>query len=184
MCIATIMAVASFAVSAASAVTGYIGQMDAANQQNRMAEQNRLNALQTWRDKDAAMGRRQQQEQESAAQERFDTQLEARKARATHEVAAGESGASGLSIEGLLREFAGREARYNDRVDQQLDWTMNALQDTKRGYGYEAVDRINAVPRARKPSFIDAGLKIASGAMNSYALYDNLSNRNNNNSRG
>jgi hypothetical protein len=103
--------------------------------------------------------------------DKFDTVLRTRKARATNMVAAGEAGLSGLSVEALMRDFASQEARYDDRVDQQTGGSLAKIQNEKRGLGYQTVDRINSVPRARKPSFVDAGLKVAAGAVDSFSSY-------------
>jgi hypothetical protein len=161
----------SFAVSAASSVVGYMGQMAQYKQQEAMYEQNRKNAIAAFEDTQRAMTTRQIQEQEAAAATRFDNNLEANAAKATARVAAGESGVSGLSIEGLLAEFSGRSARANDRADQQMDWTMAQLQDEKRSQGFTAVDRINSVPRGQKPFFGDALLRIAGAGVDAYAGY-------------
>lgn len=160
-----------FALSAAASVVEFQGQSNAAAQQNRMYEQNRLNALRAFEDTQNARNMRIAQEQEAAATEKFDTSLEARSARATSEVAAGESGVSGLSIEGLARDFAGKEQRVKDRIDVQTDWTTAQLQAEKRGDSFQALDRINSVKRAEKPNFAAAGLKIAAAGLNSYTDY-------------
>jgi hypothetical protein len=56
------------------------------------------------------MNERISQERESAALEKWDTALESRAVRATSDVAAGESGISGMSVDALARDFIGREA--------------------------------------------------------------------------
>jgi hypothetical protein len=52
-----------------------------------------------------------------------------------------------------------------------MDWTMQRLEAEKRGMSFEAVDRINQVRRAQKPSFLGTGLKIASAGLDSYSAY-------------
>jgi hypothetical protein len=159
----------SLAVSTASSVVGFAAESQAADDQNRIYEQNRLNALQAFEDKQRSMNLQISQERESAALEKFDTALEGRAARATNTVAAGESGVSGITIDALARDFTSREQRFNDRVDKQTDWTVSALEADKRGQSYEALNRINSEPRARKPSFVGAGLRIASAGVDAYS---------------
>lgn len=171
MCEPVSLAIASFAVSAASTVSGYMAQSQAADQQNALYEANRKNAIAAHEDTNRALTNRQSQEMDAAAAEKFDVALDAKKARATNVVAAGEAGVSGLSVEALLREFSGREARYVDRVDENLDMSMAQLQDEKRASGFRTVDRINSVQRAVKPSFLDAGLKIAGAGLDAYTGY-------------
>jgi hypothetical protein len=69
------------------------------------------------------------------------------------------------------RDFAPREAGFDSWVDRQIKWTTASLQAAKRGQSYEALDRINSQHRARKPSFVGAGLKIAAGGVNAYSKY-------------
>jgi hypothetical protein len=148
-----------------------MAQSQAAEEQNRLYEANRRNALLAHENNNKAITDRQVQEQEAAAAERFDASLDARKARATAEVAAGEAGVSGLSVNHLLRDFYGREGRNNDRISQNLDWSSAQLQSEKVGSSYRTVDRINSVQRATPPSFLDAGLRIASAGLDARSSY-------------
>jgi hypothetical protein len=86
-------------------------------------------------------------------------------------VAAGEAGVSGLSVEALQRDIAAGGARFNDRVDQQTEWTQAQLQADKRGQSYQAVDRINSVRKANKPSILATGLKIAAAGVSAGTSY-------------
>jgi hypothetical protein len=155
------LSLASFAIGTASSIAGQI-------QQQGLYEQNEANAMAAFRNNQVATNRRAAQEMDAAAAEKFDTSLDARKAVATQKVAAGESGVSGLSIEGLLRDFAGTKARHHDRVDQNLDWTLGQLEAEKRGQAFQTVDRINSVQR---PSFAGLGLKIAGAGFDSVSSY-------------
>jgi len=163
-----LIGIASLAISAASGVMNFMGQQAAYEQQRAMYEQNRQNALAAHRDTQVSMNARQIQEQETAATQKFDTSQEARAARATARVAAGESGVSGFSVEHLMRDMYSRESRFNERVDNNLDWTMVQLQQEKKASGYKAVDRINSVSPGTPPSFADAALRIASGGLNAF----------------
>lgn len=171
MCDPLSLAAASFAVGAASSVAEFAAQSDAADQQNKTHERNRLAALQAFEDKQRSVNEQIMQHRESAALEKFDTALESRAARATNDVAAGEAGISGVTVDALARDFVGREQRFNSRVDRQQEWTAAALEADKRGQSFEALDRINREPRAKKPSFVGSGLKIASSGVSAAAGY-------------
>jgi hypothetical protein len=108
------------------------------------------------------------QEQEKGAAEKMDTVREAREAKATATVAAGEAGVSGLSVDALLAEFDGRAAAANDRTDQNTEWTLSQLNNEMKGIRANAEDRINSVQRAAAPSFFNTGLKIAGVGLDSY----------------
>ncbi len=175
MCLPVVMAAATFAISAASAVIGYQQQNIAAKNQTLQHHINKENARKAFEDKNTDLGIRQSQEMEAAAAQKFDTALDARKAQATVRTAAGEAGVSGLSVDALLRDFAGREARHNDRIDQQTDWTVTQLQQEKKGLVSQYQDRVAAVPQGQKPSWVDAGLRVAAAGLNSFSTYQKFS---------
>jgi len=165
------MMVASFVIGAGQSVLEFSAQTQAANEQNRYYEENRQNALRSFENQQNQSVLRQSQENEAAAQQKFDASLENRRAQATAKVAAGEAGVSGLSVEAIQRDIASGAARYGDRVDQQTEWTQAQLQAQKAGQSYQAVDRINSVRKANKPSFLATGLKIAASGVNAYSGY-------------
>lgn len=167
-----------FAVGAAQQAVGYAGQVSAANEQNRMYAENAARANQNAKDQMFQTQQRMLQEQAAAANEKIDVQREARAAKATAFTAAGESGVSGLSVDALLSEFDGRAAEYEDRVDQNTEWTMNQLNNEMKGIRSNAEDRINSVQRAAKPSFFDAGLRIAGAGLDGYNGFDERRYRN------
>ncbi|WP_404292410.1 hypothetical protein ACD578_08940 [Microvirga sp. RSM25] len=148
--------------------------MQAAEDQNDLHERNRLAALQSFEDSQRAVNERISQEREKAALEKWDTALESRSAKATSDVAAGEAGISGITIDALARDFSSREQRFNSRVDKNTDWTVADLQAQKTGQAAQTLDRINAQPKARKPSFVGAGLRIAAGGIDAYSRHKKL----------
>jgi len=72
---------------------------------------------------------------------------------------------TGLSVDALLAEYDGRASKANDRIDENTDWTMSQLNTEMKSIQTNAQDRINSVQRAAKPSFFDAGLRIAAAGM-------------------
>lgn len=165
------MAVTSFAISAASTVSGFIGAQQAAADQNEMYRDNARNANEDAKNKYVSMQQRMMQEQAAAAQQKQEAGRDARAARATALVAAGESGVAGNSIGALMQEFYGREAAYNDSVDANTEMTLKQMNAEMKGIKYQTQDRINSVARARPPSFFDAGLRIAGAGFDAYKGY-------------
>jgi hypothetical protein len=165
------IAIAGFAISAASSVAGYMGQVQQAEQQNQLYRENAQRANENAKQQYYDTQQRMFQEQAAAAADKADVARDGRDARATAVVAAGESGVSGLSVDGLLAEFYGREATYNDRIDQQTEWTMDQYNREMRGVKANAEDRIASVQRAAKPTFFDAGLRILGGGLDAYSGY-------------
>lgn len=156
-------------VSALTEVVSYQGQVAAAEQQNQLYRDNAARANQNARDQMFQTQQRMLQEQEAAATEKIDNSREARAAKATASAAAGEAGVTGLSVDALMREFDGRAAEANDRIDQNTEWSMTQLNNEMKGVRANAEDRINSVQRAAKPSFWDAGLRIAGAGLKSHS---------------
>lgn len=179
MCVDPISMI-GFTIGAAQQVFSYAGQVDAANEQNRMYAENAARANRNAQDQMFQTQQRMLQEQASAENEKFDLQREAREAKATAYAAAGESGVSGLSVDALLAEFDGRAAEGKDRIDQNTEWTMNQLNNEIKGIRSNAEDRINSIQRASKPSFFDAGLRIAGAGVDAYSASEERKSRNQN----
>jgi hypothetical protein len=152
-------------VSAASGMAEMAQQQQAADNQNALYEQNKMNATVAFQNKQVDMNNRISQERESAAAENFDNHLAAQKALATNAVAAGENGVAGHTIDALMGDIQGQASRQQDRVNTNLDWTVNQLQNQKKGQSYEALDRINSVKRADPPNFMGSMLKIVGGGL-------------------
>lgn len=171
MCDPVTSAILGFAASAASTVVGYEQQVAAAEQQNEYYVANAKRANESAKQQYAQTQQRMLQEQATAAQDKQDAAREGRAAQATALVSAGESGVAGLSVDALLREFTSRTSNYKDRVDQQTEWSMAQLNNEMKGIKAQADDRINSVQRAAKPSFFDAGLRIATAGLDSYSGY-------------
>ncbi len=174
MCEPTLIAGLSFAIGAAQSVMQYQAASAQAAQQNALYEVNKQNSLNAFTDNQKQLTTRQIQEEESAGAEKFNQSLETKKALATEQVAAGEAGISGLSLEHLMRDIQGRSDRYNDRVDENRDWAVTQLQMEKKGQGYQTLDRINSVQKAVKPSYASVGLRILGSGVDAMTSYKKL----------
>jgi len=161
----------SVALSAASSVVGFMGQQEAAREQDRAYEANRRNALMAFENNNLQTNLRIAQEQEAAAQERQKTSLEARAARARTQVAAGEMGVQGNTVDLLLQDIVDAEDRSIGNTDKNLDWSVAQHEASKKGQSYQALDRINSVQRGQKPSFAALGLSIANAGLQGYSTY-------------
>jgi hypothetical protein len=171
MCGPLVMAIGGLAISAAQTVIGYVGQMQQYRAQMQYYADNAARADADMKRGYISTQRRMIQEEAAAAAERQEVAREARAARARALTAAGEAGVSGLSVDALLADYYGREATYMDQSRHQIDWTHQQLMDSMHGIRSVAEDRINSVPKPVKPSFIDAGLRIAGAGMNTYTQY-------------
>ncbi len=165
MCDPLTMAVASVG----SALAGVAGEFQAANTQDGLYKANGESANNSAREQYASTQLRMSQEMDAAATEKHTAGLDAQQAIATAETSAGEAGVSGLSVDRLLRDFHGREARYSSSVDENLDMSLSQLEQSMKGTRSTAQNQINSVRRGSGPSFFDAGLRIAGAGVKGYA---------------
>lgn len=171
MCDPASIAMAGFAVSAASSVAGFAGQQAQYEIQQQQYEQNKANAIAAFQDKQVAYNTRIEQEQQATANNKFNTQLQAQAAESKAIASAGESGVSGTSVDQLIGDIQGRVSRYDANADTNLGWTTAQLQSEKTAAGDQAVSQINSVSPGVAPNFLDAGLRIAGGGLTAYNSY-------------
>lgn len=172
MCIGAVgMAIAQFAISAGTAVMGYQAEQAAYEQQQQQYENNRIEANKAAADNFAATQLRMQQEQKAASQELQKTQTEATQARSTAQVAAGEAGVSGLSVDSLIADYYNQQGQYERTLDNNLQMQSDALRADMDGTSHQTASRINSVSQGQKPSFAGAAVRILGAGVNSYGSY-------------
>ena len=176
MCVDPISLI-GFTIGAAQQAFSYAGDVQAANEQNRLYAENAARATRNAHDQQFQTQQRMMQEQVAAGNEKIDIERDARAAKAKATAAAGESGVSGLSVDALMAEFDGRAAEGKDRIDQNIEWTLTQLNNEMKGIRANAEDRINSVKRASKPSFFDAGLRIAGAGIDAYTASEERKSR-------
>lgn len=172
MCEPMTIAAATMAVaSAGSAVAGYQGAKAQAEMQNQMHQQNMLNSYAAMRQGYLTYQQRQQQEAEAAAQDIQARRLEAMQQTATANVAAGEAGVSGFSVERVLRDIGATASRDVTTIQQNRDWNVNQLNNEMLGLRTQTKSRILSVPKAMKPRVLPYILQGAGGAAQAYGTY-------------
>jgi hypothetical protein len=113
------------------AVMGYMGAVQQANAQvkyqERLAEQrkeqilrNRELAGDSLRTQMAQQNIRRSQEEEAASREKFNVSREAQRRMSTTGVAAGESGAAGVSLAQLYTDFERSKSEYTSMIDRKI----------------------------------------------------------------
>lgn len=164
----TAVALVGLAISAASAVTGFMGQTAQADAQEAMYEQNRLTSIQAMNDEVNQINLRTQQERVAASEELQAANRKQLADTATAEAAAGEFGVGGLSVDMLLGEIASGYGRDRANTKGNLDMTLAQLEQERRGSETTRDNRINSVARGRRPSPIGLGLGIAQAGLGAY----------------
>ena len=171
MCNPALLAGSSLAIGAAGAVSKYAAaQVDAAAQATANTQQ-AYNAEVARNQKWDAINTRQIQEGDAAQQALFDNSIRALKAADSAQVAGGEAGVAGNSVESVARDFYRQQGRIDATTIRNTDMRVDQLQDEKKQAEAERIGRSTFAP-IRRPSMLGLGLEIGGAAVNAYDLYD------------
>lgn len=165
------LTLASMGISAATSALGFVGQAQQADAVNRANAENRRRIQQNLEAQYAETGRRMQQEQDAAGAQIQDAARATRASVARAEVAAGEAGVSGLTVDALLGELYGQDATARDRLNQNLDWTLQSLSTGQRGLRGQAEDSLGRIQDAAAPNPFGALLGIGGDMVGHYRAY-------------
>lgn len=148
---ATIIAGASLAIGAGSAVASHKAQAKAA----KANETNALQAMtESWKD----ISLQEVQQQDATALTIMHIDRQSRKADALARVSAGEAGVAGASVDAFLGDLSAEASAAKITEGRNLDMTLAQLQREKVSGRTVAQNRINAVPA---PNLFATGLTIA-----------------------
>lgn len=167
----------TLAITTASTALTFKGQQEQAAQMNKASQTNAANTAASTNDQYNQVRLRQLQEGEALTGEKQQVAEETRAAQATAAVAAGTAGVSGNSVRGLIRDFRGRQGRYNASVDTQRRWNDQQTEQSLTGIQSQGQSQINSIQTVAPPSFFDAALRIAGAGAGAYAGYDERQNR-------
>lgn len=159
MCEPTTLALISGGLNMASGIAAH-------NAQEEAYQTNKQNALQAQTDELRMINLQQAQEQEKAAQEQIQNDLNTMQTSSRATVAGGESGAL-LNNNSILQDIARQGEVANTGITQNLGRTEQQLQEERLGTKTRAQSRINSVA---KPSKTATMLGIANSAVS--AGYD------------
>lgn len=171
MCNPALLAGSSLAIGAAGAMSKFAaGQQDAAAQ--AQADIQQAYSAEIARNlKWNAVNTRQIQEGDKTNQALFDNSVRALKAADAAQVAGGEAGVAGNSVESVARDFYRQQGRIDVTTVRNHDMAIDALQDEKVQAESERIGRSQARP-VRRPSALGLGLEIGGAAVNAYDIYD------------
>lgn len=148
------------ALSIASTVAGVYGQQQQVKAQNAYNEQQAKNAMEAYRANLAQTNLMQSQEHAAASQKVNENNRAAEAAKAKALVSAGESGLSGLSVDALLADLSGEQARYNDSVNQNYENASMAIDNQRKNAHTNAASQINQLKTPQSPDYLGAALRI------------------------
>jgi hypothetical protein len=152
-------------VKAATNIRAEEEQRALQEEQNKIAEAEARTAMNLDIDQLMLRG---SQEQAAAEQSQFEAQLDALQATERAAVSAGESGVEGLSVDALIADMWGRNARFNDSVDQNFDGVKRQLEFEGRNTGANYQRTVNGLTPADRPNYALHTLNAVSGIGSSY----------------
>ena len=169
----TIVELAGLAISAAGTYLGYQSSVSSYNSQVKSNAATAATVKQSVIDQYAATDLQTQQQAASTSQQKLDNHLDAVRSRAKATVAAGEAGVMGRSVDAQLRDFFTRELSTNQTLDTNFSNYAAQQEDNKASIRTSGQTSINTLPSVSKPSFLDAGLRIASSGLTTYEKAQN-----------
>ncbi len=174
---ATAMMAGGFAMNAGSQVMAHQGQVAQAESQNAWNRQRQElgteRALENYANQIMQARARQSQEREAAANEINEVNREARKRVSTAQVAAGESGVTGGSLQALLNDFHRQQLEFGTSVRRNLEFREDNIEDQLESVRLGTQGRIEGLmfmPQ-QKPSFMGAALRIAGSGLSTFGNY-------------
>ena len=156
MCNATAMMV----LNVASTVAGVYGQQQQAKAQEAYNDQQAKNTMEAYKANLEQTNLMQSQEHAAATQKVNENNRAAEAAKATALVSAGESGISGLSVDALLANLSGEQARYNESVNQNYQNASMAIDNQRTNAQVNAASQINSLKTPQSPDYLGAALRI------------------------
>lgn len=100
-----------------------------------------------------------------------DQQREYMKQKGTAITAAGEAGVAGNSVDLMLGDLAGQNARSQDRIRQQTEWNRSALMKERRALFNQARRSKAGLPLTSRPSLLGTALSTGASMTNTYMAY-------------
>lgn len=151
-----------------TAVTSIATQAGAASAQeeaNEIAEQNARAARDANYDQLMALSN---QEQAAAEQQIRENDIEALKATERAKTAAGESGVTGLSVDALLADMYGKQARFTDNVNQNLENREQQIAFEGGNIDRSFQSSVNSLPTPQPVDYLGPIAKAGSGIFGAY----------------
>lgn len=180
MCEPTTIALAVAAVAAAgSAYVSYDTQNKNAEYQNELNAYNNEMSRRTMIANRDSLAYNQNSARDSATEQLWQDDLDARKAEARARVAAGESGIAGNTVDSIMREIKGQQAMLANEVNMNLKTGQVEAESQNRQIWNNYLSEVgNRTPGQRAS---DAGLafNVLGIAANSYGSYKTQQNRTN-----
>ncbi|OZB49738.1 MAG: hypothetical protein B7X60_00025 [Polynucleobacter sp. 39-45-136] len=161
MCDPVSLTAATLAITAASAGATIYSQQQQADAQSKINERQSQNIYAANAANQNQVNVQEQQSREQAIQKKTENDLVAREAIARGRTAAGESGVSGLSVNYLLADLAGKRDKFDSSVDANYNYAYMNSENQRANVAFDSASAINGLKSPIMPDYIGAGLRIA-----------------------
>lgn len=166
MCEPTSLTMAALAIAGTGA--SVYSQHEQSKATNAAFKQNQRNALVAQNDAYTAQATRANQERDAAGQSSVRNALDAARARATANVAAGESGLSGITVDSLINDITAQEGTNAEDIAANQSFAADQRARDAAGIRSSTVDRIHSAPKGNFNPIIGL-LQIGASGGSAYA---------------
>ena len=165
------LAIATFALSAASTAAGFMQAQQQADAQTQMHEINQKTALENYQRQTYDAGARQLQENEAAGMEMLDRQMQGLQQASSAQAQIGETGLGGFSMSALMNQVMNETSQNVVSTGVNRDWSVAQIGREKEGIRATAIGQMNSTTPGVRPSALALGLQIANSGLNAYSDY-------------
>ena len=165
------LAIATFALSAASVATSFVQAQQQADSQTDMHNINQKTALENYQRQTYDAGARQLQENEAAGMEMVDRQMQGLRQASSAQAQIGETGLGGFSMSALMNQVMNETSQNVVRTGVNRDWSAAQIGREKEGIRSTSVGQMNSTTPGVRPSALAAGLQIAGSGLSAYSNY-------------
>ena len=150
------------AMAGAQLGTSYMAQKGAADMQEFRNKAATKSAKAALRQDQEILLRKTQEEREAFAQSNFDRQRMAMEIQSQANVAAGEAGVSGISVDRIQSNIDRQSGEIGVRSKKSYESTLASLEDTHDKAVANMVNRIQSLPPVTQPNLLATALNVAS----------------------
>ena len=165
------LAIATFALAAASTATSFVQAQQQADSQTDMHNINQKTALENYQQQTYDAGARQLQENEAAGMEMVDRQMQGLRQASSAQAQIGETGLGGFSMSALMNQVMNETSQNVVRTGVNRDWSAAQIGREKEGIRSTSVGQMNSTTPGVRPSALAAGLQIAGSGLSAYSDY-------------
>ena len=149
------------AMAGAQLGTSYMAERGAAEMQEFRNKTATKSAKAALRQDQEILIRRTQEERENFAQSNFDRKRREMEIKATANVAAGEDGVGGISVERVLSNVERQSGEVGVRSKKTFGRTLDSLEDASDKAISNMVSRIQGLPPVTQPNLLATALNVA-----------------------